>query len=1538
MPGQHHVHFIDSASEEKDSSQPRKFAGLSEDMAMLKFPKVKNILWDHDSIGDDVHLGLTYYRKPQLYVTEKVLRFAQRHLESSREASCSCALQGAIAVDQDGEGVTFVLDRFDPGGGGTVSCNGLAPGDISVPFEMYGNTKENRKGSQSDYFNALKLLQERTSSKDPVELSNFLLTKGWCNFYTHGEKSVHHIDFDVVTLATEFRVTPISGVPIVPTALSKNLSGPMSLSHLQGEPKSGYLTMDHTRKVLLVLESDPKVFNLPLVGIWISGVSFVYSPLVWVSCIRYLFNASINDRVCAGLEPFLLVLYSPLHSKPEFYDVRMQNTDGKLQFDLHSGYEVISLPKTITNSSQNSVELELSAAKTGKKREIFDAALHEFNCLRSSSKKENINMPASAAELEEMTPRSRPTPCASQVPKAVPMVPEVSLIFGDDNSGILTNMGPRQPPIMRSKPAGFHHIQDFLSSAHQPLQQPQSSQNPVPKSIPTSLSQAAPNSQQMKSAHQQQQQCTLSCCANNKVMQNGRLAQNYLFNGVSQPNRLQNGETFPQPSNARHHSRSMTTGSQGHYSRNEFPVQQPYPHPMSSSTQYRPEHPPHSAPINTRPSYPPHVRGPSHDLRRSCSCPDCMYGLSLPNEQVLPSIQPQNYGIPSTMMYHPSHPINPRTPFPRPVAAGPQSAPMPQYSQAFPVMSQSNLPQNTQQQSYPPHLHPAGNSPALQTVSRETTHSAPTTANFRSHEVMPPSPPQESALSPRSAAEVRNSQADSSGRSSDDSGFSVTPEKKDSEEKNADFQTSAFGKGINWNQVPPEVYQLLMQQDAQLKQLQSQIQTLIHNQSVSTQHTTMTELNSTAGKSSVENHKGTEQTVHKCEMGTNTSIFHPSDSNSIAMQTSPVKHMSKSQEPMEPLWTRRSQEYPDSARSQENPDSVRSQEYPDSARSQEYPDSARSQEYPDSARSREPPDSARSNRSSSSQPANGQMTDRSSHSSHCSHASQEGSNYEAYTPAEIRHRGVLPMNSTEREEFDLNMSQGELTNVVNNVALHNKTMDSIHSDMIVDMPSYHSSPSRSQVSPNSGSGEISQSPISASMCGDQQQYSEEWEEEEEGPGELSADNKEYYDKLMENIHKLLEQQDSGLTGENVTADTLQNDTLQQSIMLGQYLNSMRIGGGQNPVETTFIPKINYMSMMFESDSDCSMEINAMAMKYLRDEQLTQLTKLQTQSRLKGNKESHKANLLRHVLDEGKDSTLDVTTMGMSPNDITFATRKYLEKYGLVNDGESTKSGNTSESTVNDTYELKVNFSTVNSPVNSPQRTVPDSYHTPVSRAVPDSYHTPVSRAVPDSYHTPVSRTVPDSYHTPVSRKSRSPFLDSLKSQNSTGSPFHNTSGSPYVNSVRTMEKSSSPYVQNGTLSDRTGGPYTPNSYNVSSATPDTRREHMYNSSQGRVQNGSYSYGKEDSTLRTPVRTRSDSYDSENHNNTPKSTPNQRIQPVLRPSFTPNSTPGERPRMLSPIAQEEPAESSDQASNNIQQSEQDDKVLDITRLKMMPKLL
>ena len=31
-----------------------------------------------------------------------------------------------------------------------------------------------------------------------------------------------------------------------------------------------YLTMDHTRKLLLLLESDPKAFSLPLLGMYVT--------------------------------------------------------------------------------------------------------------------------------------------------------------------------------------------------------------------------------------------------------------------------------------------------------------------------------------------------------------------------------------------------------------------------------------------------------------------------------------------------------------------------------------------------------------------------------------------------------------------------------------------------------------------------------------------------------------------------------------------------------------------------------------------------------------------------------------------------------------------------------------------------------------------------------------------------------------------------------------------------------------------------------------------------------------------------------------------------------------------------------------------------------------------------------------------------------------------------------------------------------------------------------------------------------------------
>lgn len=72
-------------------------------------------------------------------------------------------------------------------------------------------------------------------------------------------------------------------------------------------------------------------------------------------------------------------------------------------------------------------------------------------------------------------------------------------------------------------------------------------------------------------------------------------------------------------------------------------------------------------------------------------------------------------------------------------------------------------------------------------------------------------------------------------------------------------------------------------------------------------------------------------------------------------------------------------------------------------------------------------------------------------------------------------------------------------------------------------------------------------------------------------------------------------------------------------------------------------------------------------------------------------------------------------MGMLFNDMIFVIRKYLEKYGLVNDNDSIRFGNILEFIVNDIYELKVNFFIVNLFVNFLYRNVFDFFYILVFR-------------------------------------------------------------------------------------------------------------------------------------------------------------------------------------------------------------------------------
>lgn len=301
-------------------------------------------------------------------------------------------------------------------------------------------------------------------------------------------------------------------------------------------------------------------------------------------------------------------------------------------------------------------------------------------------------------------------------------------------------------------------------------------------------------------------------------------------------------------------------------------------------------------------------------------------------------------------------------------------------------------------------------------------------------------------------------------------------------------------------------------------------------------------------------------------------------------------------------------------------------------------------------------------------------------------------------------------------------------------------------------------------------------------------------------------------------------------------------------------------------------------MMFDSDSDSSMEINAMAMKYLKDEQLTQMTKLQTRAKLAGNKGHQRVAMLRHILSDDKEATPNVTTMGMSPNDLTFATRKYMEKHGLLNDSKNTAS-TAADSSDNDSYQLRVNFSTITGRSESPVQITQDVINN-------DSYKTPVQQRTSSRLnHSPFIHSPKDT-KTPVMDRNRTSPLSGRNHTNRTNSPLvHSKMNSPYIDSRCKSpvldSKSNSPFVNSQTKS-----PF------VNSQTKSPFINSETTEKQGRV----------------------------NYH------------------FTPS--PG--PQNLLHVKETQKESDENQKYNYSRErplySEEDDKILDITRLRMLPKLL
>ena len=79
------------------------------------------------------------------------------------------------------------------------------------------------------------------------------------------------------------QATPLFPLSVLRSPLADSVREPSMCSQL----RTGFLSMEQSRKLVLLSEADPKAFEVPLVGVWVSGVKSAADPYVWAACVRF---------------------------------------------------------------------------------------------------------------------------------------------------------------------------------------------------------------------------------------------------------------------------------------------------------------------------------------------------------------------------------------------------------------------------------------------------------------------------------------------------------------------------------------------------------------------------------------------------------------------------------------------------------------------------------------------------------------------------------------------------------------------------------------------------------------------------------------------------------------------------------------------------------------------------------------------------------------------------------------------------------------------------------------------------------------------------------------------------------------------------------------------------------------------------------------------------------------------------------------------------------------------------------------------------
>ena len=277
----------------------------------VRFPAVRSALWDRTPRGAPVALRPA---APRLTISPQLIALlgdgpAALHAEV-RAAGVPPAQPGGLATFD--VAVRALAASAAPQSTARAAAATTQPCAIPVAAAAWPGALELRADSSS-YTTLLSRAEAAVDGTSALSVGELVPVHGVATRSAVGDAVLLRFEALLPTLALE--AVPLHALSV----LSSPLSDSLRLPTMRGQLRTGYLTMDQTRRLVLLGESDPKAFETPLVGVWVSGVASLAEPYAWAAAVRYArLDAAVAEAVTTndGSDAFLVLAYEEVDAEP----------------------------------------------------------------------------------------------------------------------------------------------------------------------------------------------------------------------------------------------------------------------------------------------------------------------------------------------------------------------------------------------------------------------------------------------------------------------------------------------------------------------------------------------------------------------------------------------------------------------------------------------------------------------------------------------------------------------------------------------------------------------------------------------------------------------------------------------------------------------------------------------------------------------------------------------------------------------------------------------------------------------------------------------------------------------------------------------------------------------------------------------------------------------------------------------------------------------------------------------------------------------